>query len=118
MTTYTKAELRNRILKDAQVLDIYESASAQDADNVDDIVQQSLDELEVENVVIFNAQAGEDTDAIPGRVFLPLADFVRSMGLASYDVAPDGALRADALRRLRRMTLIGSDDSPTKATYF
>lgn len=118
MTDYNKSDLRNRVLRDAGVLDIQTTASAEDAANVDEVIQQSLEELEAESLVIFNDQSGATVDNIPGKVFLPLADFVRSQGMSSYDVPRDEGLRLSALTRLRRVILDGSDDTPVQACYF
>lgn len=116
--SYSKADLRNRVMKDAGVLDIAESASASDAANVDEVIQQSIEELEVESLAIFNPLAAETIDNIPGRVFLPLAAFVQSQGLSSYGVPRDEELRMSALRRLRRAILPSEDDVPVKSCYF
>lgn len=118
MTVHSKADLRNRILKDAGVLDISESASAADAENVDELVQAAIEQLEDEEVVLFNAQASESTDNIPARIYLPLADYVRSLGMSSYGIAPDERLELSALRRLRRAAFPGQDDVPVPAQYF
>ena len=118
MTVYSKQALRSRVLKDAGVLDINETASAQDSENVDEVIQQSIEELETESLQIFNPLASETTDNIPGRIFLPLADFVRSQGMSSYSVPRDENLRMSALRRLRRAVMLGSDDTPTPACFF
>lgn len=118
MTTYNKADLRARILKDAGVLDIGETASASDAANVDEVIQQSIEELEGEALVIFNPLAAETIDNIPGAIFLPLADFVRSQGMSSYGIPRDEELRLSALRRLRRQVTLSEDDTPVKACYF
>lgn len=118
-TNYSKADLRNRILKDAGVLDIAESASTTDADNVDELVQSALEHLEAaEDLVIFNALASESTENIPAAVFKPLADYVRALGMTSYGVAPDERLEMSALRRLRRVVMPSYDDVPVKAHFF
>lgn len=118
MTVHSKADLRNRILKDAGVLDIAESASASDSENVDELVQAALEQLEDEDVTPFNVQAGENTDAIPARIFLPLADYVRSIGMSSYGIPPDEKLEFYALRRLRRASFAGQDETPVPAKFY
>ncbi len=123
MTTYSKADLRNRVLRDLGVLDVARSASAPVAAVVDDIVQQSLEELEDESLVIFNSQLGETIENIPGRVFAALADFVRyhaapSFPMGGVAVGKDDALRHSALTRLRRSVMAGSDDTPVKVLYY
>lgn len=118
MTTHSKADLRTRILRDAGVLDINESASAEDAQNVDPVVQAALEELEDENVIIFDAQQAETVENIPARLFMALSDFVRAQGMASYGIAYNVDLRAAALNRLRRGTTLGSDDVPVGVGFY
>lgn len=118
MTDYSKQDLRTRVLRDMGVLDIAETASAEDAENLDDIAQQAIEELQDENLVLFNAEVGETIDAIPGRVFAALADFVRYHASPSYGRPKDDALRAGALMRLRRSVLAGSDDVPVAAKFY
>ena len=118
MTDYSKQDLRNRVLHDLGVLDISESASAEDAELVDAIVQQSLEELEDENLVIFDSQQGETVENIPGRCFSALADFVRYHAGMSYGVPKDENLRMSALYRLRKSVLDGSDDTPVRVNFF
>lgn len=118
MTTYNKADLRNRVLRDMGVLDAVESASASDAEIVDAIVQQSIEELEDEDVIIFNPLASETTDNIPGRIFSALADYVRFHAMPTYGLAKDDGLRESAFRRLRRATGPASDDVPVPAKFY
>lgn len=115
---YSKADLRNRVLRDMGALDIAEAASAEDAEVLDNIVQQSLEELEDENLIIFDTTQGETIENIPGRVFSALADFVRFHAMPSYGHPKDDALWQAALRRLRRSVAPEADDVPTAAKYY
>lgn len=118
MTLYSKQSLRDRILHDMGVLDIAESASAVDSELLDPIVQQSLEELEDENLVIFNSQLGENIENIPGRLFGALADFIRFNSCPAYVLPQDMNVRNMALTRLRRSIMAGSDDTPVRANFF
>jgi hypothetical protein len=117
-STYSKADLRNRALKDMGVLDINESASAIQARIVDDIVAQALDELEDEDLIIFDTSATNTSDVIPGRLFAAYADFVRFHAMPAFGMAKDENLYLSALKRLRRGIRDGSDDVPVKVDYF
>lgn len=123
MTAYSKQALRDRVLHDLGVLDIAESASAAEAALLDDIVQQSLEELEDENLVIFNSQLGETIDNIPGRIFSAMADYIRYHATPAFPVSgnvaeKDDKLRNSALYRLRRSVVAGADDVAVKVSYF
>ncbi len=117
-TFHSKQDLRERVLHDMGVLDISETASAEDGALIDAIVQQSLEELEDENLVIFDSSQGETVDNIPARTFSALADFVRYHAAPSYTLPKDENLRNSAIYRLRKSVLAGSDDTPVKACYF
>lgn len=118
MTTRTKADLRNRVLRDMNVLDIGQSASATDAARVDDIVQEAIEELADEKLDIFDPSVGTTSSNIPARIFGALADFVRYHAMPSYGLAKDEALRQSALKRLRRSILPGSSDNPAPLKFF
>lgn len=118
MTTYSKADLRARVLKDMGVVDINGTASAIEASTVDEIVQQSLEELEDEKLMVFDYSATSTTDVIPGRLFAAYADFVRYHAAPSFGLAKDENLRASALKRLRRGILDGSDDVPVRQQFY
>lgn len=118
MTSHSKQDLRTRILRDSGVLDINESASAEDAENVDPVVQAALEELEDENVIIFDTSQLETVENIPARLFMALSDFVRAQGMASYGIPYNADLRMAALNRLRRGTTLGSDDTPVAVGFY
>lgn len=118
MTLYSKQDLRSRILHDMGVLDIAESASAVDSEVLDPIIQQSLEELEDEDLVIFNSQLGETIENIPGRIFAGLADFIRYQASPTYSLPKDDNMRTSAMYRLRKSIFPGSDDTPVAVKFF
>lgn len=118
MTTYSKQNLRDRVLHDMGVVDIQESASAEDSEIVDAIIQQSLEELEDESLVIFDTQQAETVENIPGRVFSALADFVRYHASPSYNQPKDENLRNSSMYRLRKSVLTARDDTPVDVKFY
>lgn len=119
MTTYySKQDLRDRVLHDLGVMDIQETAQAVDAAMIDPIIQQSMAELQDENLITFDITQSDFTDNIPSNVFSALADFIRYHAGPAFTLPKDDQLRASALNRLRKSVMFGSDDAPVRVDFF
>jgi hypothetical protein len=103
MATYTRAQLRNAVLRELGVLAVNETPTAEDADIADDRCQQELEYLAEEGYVQFDIDAG----AIPARSFMPLAWVIAYNLMMPYGVTNRAQLLASnytrGLNRLSRM---------------
>ena len=127
MTTYSKQELRDSALEEIKVKDANESMDSLDTDMADREIQAFIEYLEDETLLIFDASVGITMSNIPGRIWIALRDVVAELLAPKYAKAtrmvakPGGGQEAmydNAMRRLRRSVLDGSDDVPVKACYF
>lgn len=117
MTTYSKADLRNRALSEIGVLDASEAASSEDADYVDRICQQMIEALDDENLLIFDSSTSVSTQIIPARVMKAMS------AILAWEISPTyGRQRAPdntpLMNALRRHVLQGQDPIPVVADYY
>lgn len=118
MTLYSKADVRNEALRDLGALDLAESAAAELADHVDTKFLALLEELETENLVIFNSQSAEATQVVPGKVKNPLVELIKFDVSGALGLPKNPQEREYGLKRLRRAVLSGSSERPTVAVYY
>jgi hypothetical protein len=127
MTTYSKQTLRDSALEEIKVKDAGTTMDTLDTDAADREIQTFLEYLEDESLLIFDASVGITTANIPGRIWLALRDAVAELIAPKYSMPtrmvpkPGGGQESmydNALRRLRRSVMDGSDDVPVKACYF
>lgn len=117
MTTYSKADLRNRALAEIGVLAAEEPAKPDMAAYVDPVCQQMIEGLDDENCLIFNPATSVSTQVIPGRIMRAMAALLGWEISPAYGVSRT-AVREDLLNGLRRSVLQGSDPIPVQAEYF
>lgn len=80
MTTYTKAQLRNRVLRELGVLAAGETATAEDAQVVEELIDTQHAMLARELFVDWT------TSTIPQNVYEPLAAIVAARGAGQFGV--------------------------------
>jgi len=81
---YTRADLRNDVLKELGVIDLYDAngPSPQDADIADKRVQQSLEFLYDQGYIDWDL----DADTIPARIYMPLVWWIADNLKVPYGV--------------------------------
>lgn len=118
MATYTRVQLRNRVLGRLGVLDPTQSPSAEDAVLVEEAIQQTFEELYDDGLIPFAWEA----DAIPGAYMIPLSFIVALPLIADFDtVANEAAIVAGAdrgMKRLRKLKVQPYFGPPQQATYY
>lgn len=114
----SKNDLRNEVLENLTVIAAGETASAEDAQTVEDVITAVYGELEDEDLIIFDTTAADSVQNIPDRIFLALADYAEFYAAPKFGKPRDPNLKADALRRLRRGVLDGQYDAPVAVDYF
>lgn len=117
MTTYTAAQLRNRVLQELGVLAAGETASADDAALVDAVVADVHAMLDKE---VFVSWA---TSAIPDTVMEPLVMIVAARCAGRFGLPPDRrqellALHEVAMGQIRTQVQAEPNDAPVRAEYY
>lgn len=118
MATFTRAELRNRVLGRLGVLDAGSAPSAEDAADVDTHIQSVLEELYDDGLIPFDL----DSDAIPAPYLIPLSFLVALPLVPDYGMqARELTIAAGAergMRTLRRLKAKPYYGAPQVATYY
>jgi ATP phosphoribosyltransferase len=118
LTTYTKAQLRNRVLRELGVLAAGETAAAEDAEVIEEMIDTQHAMLARELFVDWT------TSAIPQNVFEPLAAVVAARGSGQFGVTGPRlqellALAVQGMADLHTQTQAQDYSSaPIPATYF
>lgn len=119
MATYTRAELRNRVLGRLGVLDPVEAPEAEQAELVEDEMQQVFEELYDDGLIPFDWEA----DAIPGAYMIALSYLIAAGMVVDFGVTGERAARIEAgagrgLKRLQKLKAKPYMGTPQKAVYF
>lgn len=118
MATYTRADLRDAVLRELGVLDAVEAPEAEDAVMADDRCQQQLEALHDDGLIPFDL----DADAIPARYFLPLVRVIAEALVLPYGQQSRAELMirnaAEGLKALRRLKAPPFYGAPQPADYF
>lgn len=118
MSTRTRTELRDDVLRDLNVLATGQSAAADDAALAYEAVLDMLDFLDDEGVITWD----KDADAIPRRAYRPLVRIVSASLVGDFGKQPEAAYyeaRADmALKMLRRQAEAAYLPTPVQVDYF
>lgn len=118
MATYTKAQLRNRVLRELGVLAAGETATAEDAQVVEEMIDAFHAMLEREVFIDWSL------DAIPQNIYEPLAAVVAArcagqFGVAGPRLAELAALASQGMSDLHTQTQARDYSSaPIPATYY
>jgi len=118
VATYTRADLRNKVLGRLGLYDPHTPPAAEDAETVEAEIQQKLEELAGDGFIPFDL----DSDAIPAPYMIPLS-FIVAIELVS-DYGAQGRVQSIALgaergmRRLARLKAEPYFGQPTRATYY
>jgi len=113
----TKVDIRNLILKNMGVLAAGETASAEDASDVEEMIDLAHATLRERGIALW------DVDLVPDEVSLPLAQFVSGL-MRDTDFVAAGKEQSIAtnmvigIEELFRLTSIKATSSPVKAEYF
>lgn len=103
MATYTRAELRDAVLRELGVLDAVEAAEAEDAVLADDRCQQQLELLHDEGLIPFDL----DSDAVPAKYFVPLVRVIAEALVLPYGQQSRAELlirnAGEGMKALRRL---------------
>jgi hypothetical protein len=106
----TKAELRNHILRQLGVLGAGETATAEDAELVETVIDNCQDELEQLEVALW------PVDDVPGYAIESFTLYVKS-SLSAFGQEYDPRLKALGLAQLRMLTA-DRRSGVGKATYY
>jgi hypothetical protein len=117
MTTYTLAQLRNRVLQELGVLSGTETATAEDADLVDTVIADIHDMLDREVYLTWVSSA------IPSTVMEPLVLIVAArvagrFGLPDSRRAELWTLHGAAMGEIRTQVQAEENDAPVRAVYY
>jgi len=117
VTLYSKADLRNRALREIGVLDHGEEPDAEMAELVDGVLQQLLEYLNDEVLLIFDPSTSVSDQVIPGRIMSGLAEALKWEIGPSYS-RPRETTKQESLRTLRRSIAPSEAPIPVQADYF
>jgi len=113
----TKVDIRNLILKNMGVIAAGETASYEDAADVEEMLDLVHASLRERNIALW------DLSAVPDEVALPLAQYVGGL-MRDTDFATDDKKQSLAqnmvigLQELFALTSVKSSSQPVKAEYF
>jgi hypothetical protein len=118
MSTHTKTDLRNDVLRELNVLPAGQTASAEDALLVESRIQSTLELLDAEGVIPWDFSAS----TIPNRAYLPLIPLVAVSLCGAYgQMARQPELEGrctGAMRTLRRQAALPWVHVPTESDYY
>lgn len=119
MATYTRADLRNRVLGRLGVLDPNEAPQAEDSVDVLEHIQQTLEELHDDGLIPFDL----DGDSVPAPYMIPLSYLVALPLIPDYGVSGERAMAITlgagrGMKRLYRLKSQPYLGTPQQATYY
>lgn len=118
MATYTRADLRNRVLGRLGVLDPGEAPSPEDSADVEMSVQSTLEELYADGLIPFDL----DSDTIPAPYLIALSYLAALPLVVDYGaMAREQSIAAGAergIRTLRRLKATPYNGATVPADYF
>lgn len=118
MATYTRADLRNRVLGRLGALDPGEAPSPEDATDADMHAQSVLEELYDDGLIPFDL----DGDEIPAPYLIPLSYLIALPMIVDYGAqAREMSIAAGAergMKTLRRLKATPYFGTPQRAEYF
>lgn len=118
MATYTRADLRDRVLSRLGVKDAGEAVEAEDSADVLDAIQCTLEELDDDGLIPFDL----DGDAIPAPYMIALSYIVAMPLVADYGQGDRLTLiaagAANGMKRLYKLKAQPYLGTPQVATYF
>lgn len=117
MATRSKAELRDDVLRELNVLAAGQVASAEDAALVMDRIETVLDDLDDDSLVPWGVG-----NPIPGKAYLPLVSIVANtlVGAFGQQIRAGELSQNDTMarRRLRKQAALGYVSTVTQANYY
>lgn len=118
MATFTRADLRNRVLGRLGVLDPGEAPEAEDAADVDVHIQSTLEELYVDSLIPFDL----DSDDIPAPYLVALSFIIALPLIPDYgaqshaaDISAGAERGMKTLHRLNASPYLGT---PVRSEYY
>lgn len=117
-TKYSKADLRRKILEDLTIVDVGGAIAAEYQAKIDPEIQRTLEYLEDERLLIFNAQAEVSAEVIPARIMQALAEICAYNVMHVFGIPRDINVLNSGMRALRRSVLTNQSSEPVKAIYY
>lgn len=117
MTTYTRADMAERVLRDLGLVAAEEPVSAADLSFVEETIESVFGELSLVGIFLPNASE----DSIPHEIYAALSkriglDVAPAFGLV--DAAQAEIAKPIAERRLRELSMAPATGAVAEATYF
>lgn len=114
----TKADIRNRVLKNIGVLASGQTASAADASDVDEVIESVYAMLDDQ----FKGLPW-NVDNVPEKAVLPMVHIVSAHAASAFDLAMDeraalASVAAGAEKEIAKQVSRGRSGQPVQADYF